>query len=61
MSQNILISKDATVNMGRIAMLIYSQCLFYSTARRPLLAKVIICEPQHQVHTKMDHSIYIKL
>lgn len=29
----------------------------YSAAKRPLLVRVIICEPQHQVEIKMGHSL----
>lgn len=29
----------------------------FSAAKRPLLARVIICEPQRQVQIKMGHSL----
>lgn len=47
----ILLSKDASVNMESFSN------VYLSKAKCPLLARVIIYEPQHEINTEMGHSL----
>lgn len=47
----ILLSKDASVNMESFSN------VYLGKAKCPLLARVIIYEPQHEISTKMGRSL----